>query len=46
MRYLKFVATDINTIDTGLPWSKLKDGSMHYSFSNLTVTHIKFKEVK
>lgn len=43
-RYLKFVATDINTIDTGMPWSKHKDGAMHYTFSTVTVTHLKFKK--
>ena len=32
-RYLKFQVTDIRTMDTRKPWSKLKDSSMHYTCS-------------
>lgn len=44
-RYLKFVATGVNTVETGKAWSKLSEGSMHYTFSTLVVTHTKIKKV-
>jgi len=44
-RYLKFVATDIDSVDCGIPWSNKKDGAMHYTFSTISVSHTKFEKV-
>lgn len=45
-RYLKFLMTDVKTVDMKKAWSKLKEGSMQYFCSTFSVVHTKFKRVE